>query len=174
MNQEQMQWLIDKKVIPALDDFSKEESAFFLFVYYDIGESAALMIVPAPDMEHVEEVLRKTAQEVYKTEKELPSIVIGCERIKYKEESSVGTMDSGLVIVAIEAETAEGFANLYSLPDMELISSYSFGGSDDETPPYTMLAISSFMHETLVQAGYVEDTVKRTESRNVEFRFSRN
>jgi hypothetical protein len=176
--------VIEKHVLPKLDEFIEADTAFFLHVEYEGEEqSVNTLISPAPPMDLISDVMEKVAEEISKEFKSLPSVIVACEKVRYMKtridedinmnDIEVDLLDSGVVIVALDASTAEGIACLYKLPSMEEASTKSIKGEDG--PPYTMLAISSFMHEVLIQEGLVKEVGHENNPRaDVKFRFSRN
>jgi hypothetical protein len=195
MDKETIEDAIDKFVIPSLDEFVETESSFFLYVMYEEDKAGVKsLITPAPPFEVIDQVMKEVAKKVYEEMHGLPVIIIACEKIKFleKEESelvegeesevNIDLLDSGVVILALEAQTAEGLVSIYSMPDLELIISKEFDMDGEEAPPYTTVAITAFMQETLVQAGLREeeddgapDNDGGIESKaEVSFRFSRN
>lgn len=184
MDNESVKDTIKEYIIPKLDEFIESESAFFLYAEYEEkGQGVKTLIIPAPPMELIEEVMRRVAHEVYEEMHSLPSIIISCERMKYisginPEEVSwndIDLMDSGMIIVAMEASTAEGFMSLYKLPSMEEVASKDFDRDSEDAPPYSMTAVTAFMHETLVLHGLARKEENENESKTiVDFKFSRN
>ena len=178
---------IDMFVIPSLDESVETESSFFLYILYNEYEAGVKsLITPAPPFEVVDQVMKEVAKKVYEEMQGLPVIIVACEKIKFmegeQEDVNVDLLDSGVVILALEAQTAEGLVSIYSMPDLELVISKEFDMGED-APPYTTLAITAFMQETLVQAGLREEEDDGTtdergdgsESKaEVNFRFSRN
>jgi hypothetical protein len=183
MNKRYMKKTIKDDVIPRLDEILKQEgSGLAIYVEYDDKKTGVMTTIsPAPDLNNVEEVVRQVAREVYKNTERLPTLIIGCERITYAKfdfTEAVGPIDmnnteDGIIIVALEASTATGFATLYSLPDMEEMTTKDIDKDSDDAPPYTMTAIAHFMDETLQSSGLIEKK-EREEKESVQFKFSRN
>lgn len=186
MDKEYMQKTIEHDVLPKLGEFMEEESSFTLYVEYENRKSGVKTIIsPAPPSDHIEEVMQQVAREIYKNTDMIPAIVIACEKIQYagtsaEEITPDALMDSikhlkhGIVVVAMEAATADGFVELRD-DKLNKLGDRDFNkDTSDEAPPYTLLAIASFMRETLDVAGVVKNKTKKEEPENVQFRFSRN
>lgn len=174
MDEEYMKHTVENDIIPEIDSFLDEETGFLIYVEYsDRKTGVKSLIAPAPPIEALEEVMQRVAREIHNKIDRLPALIIACERVQYREEDNVGQLDSGLIIVAVDGPTANGIIFLYSLPDKELLMTKSFDKDSDEAPPYSMLGVSSFMHETLVQMGAVQKGEEKNDAR-VTFKFSRN
>ena len=190
MNEDEVKESITQTVLPALkDEFMKADSAFFIYIEYDeVAKGVKTLIVPAPPEELVEEVTEEVAKKIYAEMNQLPSLIIICEQIKYlkqgideveQDDIDVDLLDSGIVLVAVDARTAEGFITLYKLPDMEEMITNRFDSGSEDIPSYAALAASAFMRQTIKEAGLVEeeddeqmdDSERRSE---VQFKFSRN
>lgn len=179
MDEESVKKLIDRLVIPKLDEFIKSDSAFFMYIFYrEHDEGVKTFISPAPPIEVIEDVMRQVARRIHEEVSELPMLIVACEKVNYTNEPfDVDIVDSGLLIVAMDAMSASGFITLYSLPDMKEIRTKEFDSNSDDTPPYTMVALSTYMHETLIIEELIEKEEEDGEDSpraDVQFRFSRN
>ena len=181
MDEKSLNKIINFRVIPKLVDFVEEESAFFVYLEYkDETEGVFTTISPCPPEDNIEEIMREVAKKVYEETQKLPSVVVACQKVKFTEEdiADVSLMDSGILLIALEAQSAEGFAIMYSIPDMNKMASTPINKDSENAPRYIMLAISALMHETLVQAGLVEeengDNISDGNDVDVTFSFSRN
>ncbi len=182
MDRKYMEKTIEKDILPDLGEFLQSESAFMIYVKYDNKKSGVkTLVIPSPPIENVEEVMQEVADKVFEQTHKLPELVFACERIRYLavdemievDNVDMNNTEEGLIVVALEASSAKGFAKLYSLPDLEELSTRDFDKESDDAPPYTLLAIASFMHESLEQFGLIDKTEKE-KTTDVQFKFSRN